>query len=95
METPASTTYSSVVSHESIQIAFLIAALNDLDVFATDVGNTYLDAPCWEKIWTRAGKEFGSDEGCTMNNVQELYGFKTSGAVWRVTLAQKLLDMGY
>jgi len=33
-DSPTSSTYSSVVSHESIRIAFLIAALNDLQVFA-------------------------------------------------------------
>jgi len=81
-EAPASTTYSSVVSCESVRIAFLVAALNDLDIFAADVGNAYLNAPCHEKIWTQAGKEFGSDEGCVMLIVRALYGLKTSGAAW-------------
>jgi len=94
-DTPDSTTYSSVVSQESVRIAFLIAALNDLQIFAADVGNAYLNAPCREKIWTRAGKEFGSDEGSVMIIVRALYGLKTSGAAWRATLAQKLMDMGY
>jgi len=88
-------TYSSVVSRESVRIAFLIAALNDLQVFATDVGNAYLNAPCREKIWTRAGKEFGSDEGSIMIIVRALYGLKTSGAAWHATFAQQLSDMGY
>jgi len=65
-KTPASSTYSSVVSRESVQVAFLLAALNDLDLFAANVGNAYLNAPCREKIWCRAGKEFGSNEGCIM-----------------------------
>jgi len=94
-ETPPSTTYSSVVSRESIRIAFLLAALNDLDIFAADVGNAYLNAPCREKIWTRAGKEFGSDEGSVMIIVRALYGLKSSGAAWRATFAQKLMEMGY
>jgi len=94
-KTLASTTYSSIVSCESIQIAFLIAALNDLEVFATDVGNAYLNAPCGEKIWTQAGKEFGSNKGCVMIIVRALYGLKTSGAAWRATFAQKLMEMGY
>ena len=33
-EAPASITYSSVVSRDSVQIAFLIAALNDLEIIA-------------------------------------------------------------
>jgi len=94
-ESPASTTYSSVVSRESICIAFTIAALNDLQVFAANVGNAYLNAPCREKIWTCAGKEFGSDEGAVVIIVQALYGLKTSGAAWHATFAQCLIEMGY
>eukprot|EP00978_Attheya_sp_CCMP212_P038404 scaffold190140_cov34-Attheya_sp.AAC.1 len=61
---PASITYSSVVAHDSVRIAFMIAALNNLSVLVTDVGNAYLNAPCWErKIWFTAGKEFGSRAG--------------------------------
>jgi hypothetical protein len=59
-ETPTSITYSSVVSHDSVRIAFLIAALNDVDIMACDVSNAYLNAPCREKIWFVAGPEFGS-----------------------------------
>jgi len=54
METPASTTYSSVVSHES---AFLIAALNDLDVFAADVGTHTLMHPVGRKSGLELGKK--------------------------------------
>jgi len=94
-DSPTSSTYSSVVSRESVWIAFLIAALNDLQVFAADIGNAYLNAPCREKIWTCAGKEFGSDEGSVMIIVRALYGLKTSGAAWRATFAQTLVEMGY
>jgi len=87
--------HNQYARHHSVRIAFLIAAHNDLQVFAADVGNAYLNAPCHEKIWTRAGKEFGSDEGSVMIIVRALYGLKTSGAAWRATLAQKLIDMGY
>ncbi len=59
-EAPSSITYSSVVSRESVRILFLIAALNDLDVLACDIQNAYLNAPTKEKVWTTAGKEFGS-----------------------------------
>ena len=49
-ETPATITYSSVVSRDSVRIAFLYAALNDLKVFACDIQNAYLTAKCREKI---------------------------------------------
>jgi len=57
---PKDLTYTSVVSRDSIRIAFLIAALNDLDVLAADVQNAYLNAPTKEKVWTKAGLEFGA-----------------------------------
>jgi hypothetical protein len=65
-ETPVNTTYSSVVLHESVRIAFLLAALNDLQVCAANIGNAYLNANCHEKIWTIAGPEFGSKKGSVM-----------------------------
>ena len=49
-ETQALMTYSSVVSRESLRIAFTVAALNDLDVFVADIGNAYLNADCREKV---------------------------------------------
>jgi len=52
-------TYSNVVSYDSICIAFLIAALNYLDILAVDIGNAYLNADMQEKVYTTAGKEFG------------------------------------
>ena len=57
---PSLITYSSVVSRESARIAFLLADLNDLDIFACDIGNTHLNAKCRYKLWTKSGKEFGT-----------------------------------
>jgi hypothetical protein len=42
MNFPASLTYSSVIAHDSIRIAFLVAALNYLDILSVDIGNAYL-----------------------------------------------------
>jgi hypothetical protein len=49
-EPPASITYSSVVSRDSVRLAFLISALNNLNIMACDVGNAYLNAPCRKKV---------------------------------------------
>jgi hypothetical protein len=92
---PESMTYSSVVSRESVRIIFLIAALNGLDILAADIGNAYLNADTREKVYTTAGKEFGSREGCTIIIVRALYGLKTSGAAFHAHLAQSLRDLGY
>jgi hypothetical protein len=94
-ETPASITYSSVVSRDSVRLAFLIAALNDLDILACDVGNAYLNAPCREKVWFVAGPEFGSRQGTVIKIVRALYGLKSSGASWRAMFNSTILEMGF
>ena len=58
-ETPKSLTYASVVTRESVHLAFLTAALNDLNILAADVGNAFLNADCQEKIFFMASPEFG------------------------------------
>ena len=61
MDPPKESTYSSVVSRDSIRIAFTLAALNDLDVLSADVQGGYLNAPTKEKVYTIAGLEFGAN----------------------------------
>ena len=39
-------TYSRVISRESVSIIFMTVEINDIDVYATNIGNTYLNAPC-------------------------------------------------
>ncbi|KAL3786440.1 hypothetical protein HJC23_011021 [Cyclotella cryptica] len=77
---PATLTYASIVSRETVQIALLVAVLNDVDVWAADVLNAYITVPCREKIWTTLGKEFGDDCGKKAIVVWALYGLKLSGA---------------
>ena len=94
-DTPSSITYSSVVSHDSIWIAFLVTALNDLDIMAADIGNAYLNAPCREKIWTVAGPEFGTDCVAIFLITRALYGLKSAGVAWRAFSAQALTMLSF
>jgi hypothetical protein len=89
-DAPSQLTYSSVVTRDSVRIAFLIAALNDLDIMAADVGNAYLQAPVWGKVHTTAGPEFGPN-----NIIQAMYGLKSSGAAWHAKLSETLRDMDF
>jgi hypothetical protein len=50
------------VYHDSVSIAFLLAALNDLEVLSADIQNAYLNAPTTEKVYTTTGEEFGKDK---------------------------------
>jgi hypothetical protein len=94
-EPPASITYSSVVSHDSVRLAFLLAALNGLDIVACDIGIAYLNAPCREKIWFVAGPEFGSRQGTVIRVVRAIHGLKSSGASWRAMFTNSIQDMGF
>ncbi len=69
--------HSSVVSQESMKIAFLIAALNGLDITSCNIGNAYLNAPCREHIWFVAGPECGV-RGLMGSPMQTSTGFMAS-----------------
>ena len=62
---------------------------------ACDIQNAYLTADCREKIWTRAGPEFGSEAGTVFLVKKALYGLKSAGAAFRALLAETLYDLGY
>jgi len=93
---PSTLTYSSVVSRDSVRIAFLLAALNGLVILAADIGNAYINADAHEKVYFIAGDEFGqSCKGQRVLIVKALYGLKTSGAAWRAHFAETLYSMGF
>jgi hypothetical protein len=74
----------------------LLAAHNDLDILAADVGNAYLNAHTREKIYTTAGPEFDVEiQGQYVVIVRALFGLKSSGAAWRAHLANTLHSMGF
>jgi mitochondrial fission protein ELM1 len=81
---PSTQTYASVVSRESVRIAVLIASLNDMNVMSADVQGAYLKAPCYKKVYTVCGQEFGTEfTRRTAVVVKALYGLKTSAYAWR------------
>jgi hypothetical protein len=93
---PAEITYSSVVTRDSVRLAFLIAALNDIKILATNIGNAYLNAKPREKVYFTAGPEFGAElQGKHVMIVRALYGLKSSGAAWRSHLANTLRSLGF
>ncbi len=79
---PATITYASVVSHETMHLALTIASLNDLKAKVGDVLNTYITTPVKEKVWTILGPKFGHDAGRSAIIVHALYGLKSAGAAF-------------
>ena len=94
-KTPAVMTYTSIVSRETMRIALTIAALNDLEVKASDVQNAYLTAPCAERIYTRLGPEFGPDQDKLAVIVWALYGLKSAGASFGRHISDCMRTMGF
>ena len=73
-----------MVSRESVQIALTYAALNDLDVFAADIRNAYLQAPSSQKDYIICGSAFGVENiGQTALIHCALYGGKAAGRDFR------------
>ncbi len=94
-EAPATITYASVVSRETVRLALTFASLNDLEVKVGNVLNAYITAPVNEKVWTILGPEFGLDSGKSAIIVRALYGLKSAGAAFQAHLASFMRQMGY
>ena len=59
-------TYSSTVQDISIRLLQLVALYNKLNILTGDISNAFCTAPVAEQIYTRAGPEFGNQEGCIL-----------------------------
>jgi hypothetical protein len=88
-------TYSSVVSRDSIRLAFMLAKLKGLDVIMTDIGNAYLNAEVTEKYYAIAGPELGELQGRTVVIVRSLSGLKAAGAAGNHHLANELMQLEF
>jgi hypothetical protein len=88
-------TRSTVVKGISVRLLDLIAHRDKLKVLCGDVGNAFVTANCLEKIWSRAGPEFGErcDSIVTLNKA--LYGLSSSSRAFRATFADFLRRLGF
>jgi hypothetical protein len=48
---------------------FMIAALNDLDIMAGDIGNAYLNAETTEIVYMIAGPNLASEPGRSLSSI--------------------------
>ena len=94
-DTPATLTYASVFSRDSVCIDLNISDLNGINILSCDIQNAYLNADFQENIWTRAGLEFGSEAGTIMIFRKAFYGLKSSGAIFCVRFAKTLNYIGF
>ena len=76
--------YASVMTTKTVRIALMIASLNDLEVYSSDIFNAYLQAFVPEK-----------DARKTAVIVRALYDLKSAGATFRSHLARCMESLGY
>ena len=76
---PAESTYTGVVSPESVHIYFTIAALNKLGIFTSDCGTEFRS----------------EHKGNTAVVSQALYGLQSSGSTFCNHLASYMADLNY
>ena len=89
-DTPVDSIYSGVVSIPGIRLVTFIAELNGLELWATDIGNAYLESVTKEKVAFVAGPEFGEYKGHTFIILKAQYGLKSSGRRWHDRLHDAL-----
>jgi hypothetical protein len=92
---PATITFASVVSRETVCITLIFAGLNELQVKVKDIKNAYITAPCTEKIWTVLKANFGSDAGKTAIMIRALYSSKSAGVSFCNHLADCMNHLGF
>ena len=75
-------TYSSTVKSISVQLLHVIAHKTNMSQLCGDIGNAYVNAYTTEKVYARAGPEFGDHEGCIVIIIKALYGLCSSSERW-------------
>ena len=78
-----------------VRMVTLLAELNDMELWSTDIGNAYLESYTKEKIVFVAGPEFGELQGHLLVIVKALYGLRSNGARWHDRLYDALPGMGF
>ena len=94
-DTPKEDIYSGVVGMDTIRLGFTVAAMNDLQVCAADIGNAFLYGKTREKVYIIAGPEFGELQGQRLIIDKGLYGLKSSAARFHEHLSAKLRSLDF
>ena len=92
---PLDSVYSGVVSLRGFRLTLFLAEMNQLELWATDIGNAYLEATTSERVYIIAGPEFGELAGHILVIHKALYGLRSSGARWHDKFSDCLRDMGF
>jgi Reverse transcriptase (RNA-dependent DNA polymerase) len=77
------------------RLVLFLAELNELQLWATNIGNAYLEAYTTEKVYIIAGPKFGEREGHIQINSKALYGLRSSGARWHKRFTDCMRELGF
>ena len=80
---------------ETVRMAFVLGALNNLEVCEADVSTAFLYGKTQEKVYVIAGDKFGEHKGKRMIVEGSCYGLKTSSARFHEDLSSKLRNLGF
>ena len=94
-DAPLTHVYSGVVSLHGLCILTFMAELNNLETHATDIGNAYLEAKTYERVYIITGQEFGEIENHILVIFKALSGLRSSGSRWHECFADCLCEMGF
>ena len=92
---PVEPVHSGDVLLRSLRIVVLLTELNQLELWGTDIGNTYLETHTKEKLFIVAGPELDDLEGHILVMDKALYGTRTAGASWHDCLFDVLKKIGF
>lgn len=96
-DSPISLTYSSVVARDSIRHAFLIAALNGLQLLSADISKEFLNAYTDENVHTVCGGNLERNPLVRSPSIfcSALYGVKSGAAAWPSRYAVSLCNLRF
>ena len=92
---PIDSNYSGLASTRSLRLTIFLAKLNDMKVWAADIGNAYLEATTKEKLYILAGPDFEELQGHILLIHEAQYGLKSSGLRWSQRIHDIMLELNF
>ena len=94
-EIPLYSVYSGLVLLRGLHMMIFLVELNQLDTWAIDIGDIYLEANTSENMYITAGQKLGEKQGNTLIIYKLLNGLRSSGARWHEKFSDFLRDMRF
>jgi Reverse transcriptase (RNA-dependent DNA polymerase) len=77
------------------RIVLFLAELNNLELWATEIGNAYLEAFTLENVYIVAGPEFKEHEGPILILNKAINELRRSGSRWHDRFSQCVSELGF